>query len=151
MPFQHGANTVQLPYLLPRGQLKFHCLKACLRCQVYQLYLVIACTRVQACVPLIQLWVFEFISYLCSCLTDCLTDLNHRVEVILSPISCQNYLTNAPMPTSQILPSLTLGKVRIPTLSNLNVDTVDPKIAETVEYLVRIFGALQVPNQGLLE
>jgi len=32
MPFQHGTNTVQLPYLLPRGQLKFHCLKACLRC-----------------------------------------------------------------------------------------------------------------------
>ena len=46
------------------------------------------------------------------------------------------------MPTSRILPSLTLGKVRIPALSNLNVDKFDPKIAETVEYLVRIFSAL---------
>ena len=92
--------------------------------QVYQLYLVIACTRVQACDPLIQLWVFEFISYLCSRLTD----LNHGVEVILSPITCQNYLTNAPMPTSRILPSLTLGEVHIPSLSNFNADKVDPKI-----------------------
>ena len=108
--------------------------------QVYQFYLVIACTRVQACVPLIQLWVFEFISYLCSHITD----LNHGVKVILSPISRQNYLTNGPMPTSQILPSLTLGEVRIPALSNFNADKVDPKIAETVEYfrLVCIFGAL---------
>jgi len=106
--------------------------------QVYQFYFVIACTRVQACVPLIQLWVFEFISCLCSRITD----LNHGVKVILSPISRQNHLTNAPMPTSRILPSLTLGKVRIPALSNLNADKVDPKIAETVEYLVRIFSAL---------
>jgi len=46
------------------------------------------------------------------------------------------------MLTSRILPSLTLGKVRIPALSNLNADKFDPKMAETVEYLVRIFGAL---------
>jgi len=41
-----------------------------------------------------------------------------------------------------ILPSLTLGEVHIPALSNLNVDKFDPKIVETVEYLVRIFSAL---------